>query len=234
MSDENNNKDPDSKQAAPASGLRGPNKDGQTVPPTPDLEEEPLPPEPNPPPPSPRAPLGDISLDASLTKEASKMKPTKPKKNVNQIMYGALGIFLLIVVMMVYSCQPREGSMAFGICSTYLELNTPYPYTLKYTDLEGSRTAVRIYFTGVDPFGEFKQEMLECTFGPDETMGMKLVEIKRNRRPIDAEEVKKFNKLLPTIMASDPYRIMPPAWKNPLLEEDAPMYETHPVPKFKK
>lgn len=160
----------------------------------------------------------DQSLDSVLKEEANKKdQPAQPIKNMRQIMYGAGGMALLILILTIYSCQPKDGSMAFGICSTFLELQTPYPHTLNYTDIEGSRTAVRIYFTNIDPFGEFKQEMIECTFGPDEAMGMKLTQVTRNRRPVDAALVRKFNITLPTIMASDPYLVLPPDWKNPLL-----------------
>ncbi len=164
------------------------------------------------------APQGDTSLDEILAEEAKKDTGID-KKKMKQIGYGALGVFLLILLISIYGCQPKKGSMAYGICSTFLELNTPYPQTLKYTALEGSRTAVRIYFTNIDPFGEYKLEMLECTFGPDEKMGMKLTQVTRNRRPVDAAIVQKFNQTLPTIMASDPYLVMPPDWKNPLLPD---------------
>ena len=159
----------------------------------------------------------DVSLDELLSDEANTLTPDDIKK-LKQIGYGALGVLLVIILLSIYGCQPKKGSMAYGICSTFLELNTTYPQTLNYTDLEGSRTAVRIYYTSVDPFGQFKQEMMECKFGPDEKTGMKLTEVLKNRRPMDAEIIKKFNMTLPTVMASDPYLVMPgPDWKNQLL-----------------
>lgn len=174
---------------------------------------------PEPPPPE-RSYAPDMSLDAALVKEARKGKPQNPaQKNARQIMYGAIGVVLLISVLVIYSMQPKKGSMAFGICSTFLELNTPYPETLNYTELEGSNTAVRIYFSNIDPFGEYKHEMIQCTFGPDEKMGMKMTEVERNRRRVDPQLVEKFNLTLPTIMASDPYLVLPPDWKNPLLPD---------------
>lgn len=184
----------------------------------------------DPEPPAPEAPLGrDVSLDEALSREAKKMGRlpniggvlSLQQKNIKKkhIFYAAGGAVLLLIILMMYSCQPKQGSMAFGICSVFLELNTPYPETLDYTGLEGSRTAVRIYFTNIDPFGEYKLEMIECTFGKDEKGGMKLTDIKRNRRSVDAEEIRKFNALLPTIIASDPYRVAPPRWKNPLVPE---------------
>lgn len=163
-------------------------------------------------------PQPEISLDAAL-KEEAREKPQLDEKQKKQILYGAGGLAILLLIIAVFSCQPSKGSMAYGICSTFLELNTPYPHTIHHTDLEGSRTAVRIYFTSTDPFGEYKQEMIECTFGPDEAMGMKLTQVMRNRRPVDPAIVNEFNLSLPTIIASDPYRVMPPEWKNPLLPE---------------
>lgn len=159
----------------------------------------------------------DVPLDELLSDEANPLTPEDIKK-LKQIGFGILGFILVAILLSIYGCQPQKASMAYGICSTFLELNTPYPQTLNYTDLEGSRTAVRIYFTSIDPFGQFKQEMIECTFGPDEKMGMKITEIKRNRRPVDQALIDKFNQTLPTIMASDPYLVMPgPEWENPLL-----------------
>ncbi len=159
----------------------------------------------------------EVSLDEMLSDEVNTLTP-EDKKKLKQISFGLLGGLLLLVLLSVYGCQPKKGSMAYGLCSTFLELNTVYPQTLNYIDLEGSRTAVRIYYTSIDPFGQYKQEMMECKFGPDEKMGMKITEVLRNRRPMDADLIKKFNMTLPTIMASDPYLVMPgPDWENQLL-----------------
>lgn len=160
----------------------------------------------------------DIPLDELLSGESSTLTPEEIKKLKKTGLWG-LGILLVVILLSFYACQPRQGSMAFGICSTFLELNTPYPHTLNYTALEGSRTSIRIYFTSTDPFGQYRQEMLECKFGPDDKTGMKLTEVLRNRRPMDQKIVREFNVTLPTIMASDPYIVMPPEWKNPLVKD---------------
>ncbi len=161
----------------------------------------------------------NVSLDEMLSDEINPLTPEDIKK-LKQIGFGILGAILLVILMSIYGCQPKKASMAYGICSTFLELNTPYPHTLNYTDLDGSRTAVRIYFTSTDPFGQFKQEMIECKFGPDEKTGMKLTEAYRNRRLMDAKLVRDFNLALPTIMASDPYLVKPgPDWKNQLVDQ---------------
>lgn len=160
----------------------------------------------------------DVNLDESLSKQAKDATKLDPKKK-KQWLFGGIGGSVLLLVLMVFSCQPAKGPMAFGICSVFLELNTPYPLTLQYTDYESSYTAIRIYYTSTDPFGEYKQEMIECSFTADEQMGMRVNQILRNRRPVDQETINKFNILLPTIIASDPYRVLPPKWKNPVLPE---------------
>ncbi len=165
---------------------------------------------------------GDISIDELLSEEANTLT-SEDKKKIKQILYGGASILVMLIALAIFSLQPKKGPMSYGICSTFLEMNTPYPNTLQYTDLEGSRTALRIYFSSIDPFGEQKQEMIECTFGPDDAgTGMKLTKVSRNRRPIDSEIVNKFNATLPIIIASDPYLVMPPMWKNQLVQDMEP------------
>jgi hypothetical protein len=163
----------------------------------------------------------DMSLDDLLTEEISTLTD-EDRKKLKQIGYGALAVAAVIVLLTIFSMQPKKGPMSYGICSTFLEMQTPYPNTLNYTDIEGSRTALRIYFTSIDPFGEYKLEMIECTFGPDEAGGMKLTQVTRNRRLVDPAIVEKFNKTLPIIMASDPYLVIPPDWKNPWVIDRKP------------
>ncbi len=164
----------------------------------------------------------DISIDAALSADARKKEedtdaPLPIYKEKKVIVGGVIGVILLIVMMMVYSCQPQKGSMAYGICSTLLEMQTQYPNTIRHINLEGSKTAVRIYFTSIDAFGEFKLEMFECKFGPDEKMGMRITDIIRNRQSVGPVIIEQANKVLPVIMSSDPYRVRPPEWKNQLL-----------------
>ncbi len=162
------------------------------------------------------APLDKVLSDAANKKKKFNLKYKFQEKH---IFYAVGGVVLLFVILGLFSCQPKKGNMAYGICSTFLELNTPYPQTLRYTDLAVSGTAVRIYFTSIDPFGQYQQEMIECTYGPDEKVGLRLNQVTRNRRPVDPEIVRKFNETLPAVIKSDPYRVMPPEWKNQLLEE---------------
>lgn len=195
--------------------------ENETPPPEKDFDDIPKPPQDNDPVSGRIRYQRDMPLDDLLTEEINPLTEEDMKK-IKQVGFGTLGVLLVAIALSVFSCQPKKGPMAYGICSTFLEMTTPYPNTLEYSSLEGSRTAIRIYYTHIDPFGEYKQEMLECTFGPDEAGGMKLTQVTRNRRPVDANDVAKFNATLPIIMASDPYLVVPPDWKNPWVIDRKP------------
>jgi hypothetical protein len=161
----------------------------------------------------------DISMDAALSKTASTLSVLKGMDKEKKIFfYGGGGVLLVFLVLLVFSCQPAKGSIVFAVCSAFLELNTPYPHTLDYKEVEWSNWAVRIYFTSTDPFGSYRLEMLQCSFTPDEKMGFRVQGIERNREPVDQKIIDDFNKTLPSIAAGDPYLVLPPNWKNPLLD----------------
>ncbi len=161
-----------------------------------------------------------VSLDEALENSVRDPEQEALKKRKKKFVNIGIAIgALLFVGLLVRACKPPEAGIGFGICSTFLELNTAYPHTLRYNSLESSQTAIRIYFTHVDPFGVYRQEMIECTFASDPTLGIRLSEVKRNRRPVDPRAVRAFNITLPTIMGSDPYLVAPPNWKNPLVKE---------------
>lgn len=164
---------------------------------------------------------GDVSIDEVLSDQAADDPETAAKKKKQKkIIFGGVGagVIVLIILFMMGS-GGKPGPQTYGLCSVWLEMNTPYPHTLTYTGLEGSATAIRIYYNHIDPFGQQKDEMVECTFAPDEKQGMKIIKIQRNRRPIDAAEVKKFNKLLPVTAKTEMNLAMPPNWKNPLVHD---------------
>lgn len=161
----------------------------------------------------------DISLDEALSKQASKKTDEERARERKFILWGVMAAAALLLLGTIYSCQPNKGSMAYGICSTLLELDTQYPETIRHSNLEGSRTTVRIYFTTTDAFGQYKLEMFECKFGPDEKMGMRVTDILRNRKSLGPQAVARANIALPTIISANPYRVSPPEWKNPLLPD---------------
>jgi len=155
----------------------------------------------------------DIRMDDVLKKQGAKAVDAKTlKQRKDYIKYGSIGAGCLIVLFFLFSGQTPKGPLEYGVCSVFLEMNTPYPHTLKYLGVEGSRTSIRIYYTSTDPFGQYKMEMLDCKFS---TKKLEMTEALINRRPVPKELVQKFNRILPTLVQSDLYLDIPPHWKNP-------------------
>lgn len=161
---------------------------------------------------------GDVSLDKALSDEVKDKDPVAEKKKKKLIIGGVAG-FLFVVLVIYLASGSAKSSVAQGICLTFLELETPYPHTLKVTSMEGSSTAIRLYYTNVDPFGQLKHEMIECGFGPDPVMGMKLTRVQKNRRPVEAEKIKKFNNIFAVVTNIEHNPTMPPNWVNPLVKD---------------
>lgn len=124
----------------------------------------------------------------------------------------AVGVCVFLIVMSVVSGGgKKQGHPMFGICKTYLELNTRYPGTLKYTIVEQYKTAVRICYNYTTPFGGLKSDFIECSF--DNRPGdvrLKAIYVDRKQQP--REKVDEFNKTLRTILASNPDLSLPPAF----------------------
>lgn len=113
---------------------------------------------------------------------------------------------------MLFSCGGAKGPMEYGVCSTFLEMNTAYPHTLQYTAVEGSdRNTYLLYKHGSIWAVQVGND--RCRFRSD---AWQLLEITKNRRQVDPEVVKKFNLLVPSIVAGKPNLDLPPYWKNEL------------------
>lgn len=160
----------------------------------------------------------DVSLDKELSRAASKKTDEQRARERKFITFGLIGALSVFLLWSLYSCKPKVGPVIYGVCSTLLELETPYPHTLRHIVLEGSASTIRIYFTTIDPFGQLKIEMFECKYATDSQGNMRITDLIRNRQSLGNDSIIRANKILPVIMASDPYRVMPPQWKNPLLD----------------
>jgi hypothetical protein len=98
----------------------------------------------------------------------------KKATSTEGIIYGSIIVVILfIITTTVQSCMPRKGNILYGICGEFLNLQIPYPHTINKTQVEfyGGR-AVRIYYTHIDPFGEYRLENIECAFKQDPEKGL--------------------------------------------------------------
>ena len=105
---------------------------------------------------------------------------------------------------------PYKGTMAFGICKVFLELNVQYPSTIEVSNVEEFATSVRVWYSHSDSFGEFRMEPIQCYFKADEELGFILDKVTVRRREIDPELVNKFNQSLAVVLQNPPDLTLPP------------------------
>lgn len=144
-----------------------------------------------------------------------------PTYHRGKVFLAGFTVFLLLVVLVsMFACGPRKGTMLYGICKTYLEQIIAYPETIVPANVEQYPSATRIYFTSVDPFGQFKLEQIECVYAQDPNGNLLVEQVLFNRREEPADRVKLFNESLSAIVAAEPDLTLPPPMMdiNELLE----------------
>lgn len=127
-----------------------------------------------------------------------------------------LGLGALIVGgVLWWGAQPiiYSGSILFGICRTYIELNAIYPTTLQFIDLRERGPRVAVEWTHKDPFGQmiFNEGICRFKRGPNREI---LLDTFRLRRGLDdreyrfaiegPEKIELFNVAIPTILQNPP------------------------------
>ena len=68
---------------------------------------------------------------------------------------------------------------------------------------------MRIWYSRLDAFGEYRMEAIQCYFKPDPAYGYKVDRITINRRDIDTAAIERFNKSLPTVLENMPDLTLP-------------------------
>lgn len=147
-------------------------------------------------------------IDQALA--ASKITERKAKDRKTLIKRGAIGAGVLILGFIIYLLfAPFKGTMAFGLCKVFVELNVQYPTTLKLNSVEEFSTSVRIWYTHTDSFGEYILEPIQCYFRPDENFGFALDKVTIRRRELDESIVEAFNRSIPVILENPPDLTLP-------------------------
>ncbi len=130
------------------------------------------------------------------------------RRNGRMILIG-FGIFLPLFIW--WGLRPVKGTVHLGVCRTIIELQIPYPETLRLTAIEKlvpnepGGAALRLYFTHIDGFGQNRSEVFECLFGP----GLALEGLKRNRVSLPPEKIARLAATVPFIIAAKPNRNTP-------------------------
>lgn len=139
---------------------------------------------------------------------------TAPKKRS----YKKWAFFTVLVVGGLFywwAVQPiiYNGTILFGICRTYIELNTQYPSKLEFIDLRERGPKVSVEYVTIDAFGQHIAHEANCNFKRGDN-GELLMDNFRLRRGVAAREyrfaienperIQAFNKTIPTIIANPP------------------------------
>ncbi|MGB4107533.1 MAG: hypothetical protein WBK55_07030 [Alphaproteobacteria bacterium] len=110
------------------------------------------------------------------------------------------GVILLLAFGVHWLLKPYEGGLAFGICRVFLEGITRYPDHLRLSTVEEFDNSVRIWYTQVDSFGEYRMEPIQCYYKNDPELGTIIDKVTINRREIDPGLIDHFNRALPSVL----------------------------------
>ncbi len=137
-----------------------------------------------------------------------------------------IGLLLLILLLMK-ACEPRKGSIFYGICGAFLEQQIVYPETIEHQYVEQYSAAIRIYYSHIDGFGQSLNEYIECSFEKPPQKGLQLkgvifntiklitkkqtIKNKGRIYEVEQEYIDKFNKSnsIGVIISADPDLTLP-------------------------
>ena len=142
----------------------------------------------------------DAIDEAMATGKMGEQKKAARKKQFKMGLYG--GLAALVAWGGFYLFKPFEAGVTFGICKTYLETNVQFPQYLRLSSIEEFESYIRIWYTQLDAFGEYRMENIECHFAYDDQRGSYVEKIMIDRREEDPAKVEKFNTVLPVVLAS--------------------------------
>ncbi len=157
-------------------------------------------------------PPPEDAANAEPVRNKTSQKPSPPKKKGNRLWHimGVIGF----IWFLQWGLSPKEGTVLYGICKTYIELNDPYPQNLQFLGAEELGEVVRINYRAVDPFGIEMLNYVECRFREDEQYGIALDSVDINREKKypreDKERIERFNAGIPSLLQNRPDLAYPP------------------------
>ncbi len=101
--------------------------------------------------------------DGPTLEELEQMRKEALKKKI-QLWASIAGGAVFIILIIIVSCQQAKGTIRYGMCKVFLELTLDYPLTLKVSEVREQGGYVRIHFTHLDSFGQFRSSRMECNF----------------------------------------------------------------------
>lgn len=144
--------------------------------------------------------------DRPLSPLAQKKKDLRKKRTKNLLYFA---VFSILAYGAWFLFKPFQSGMNYGICKVFAELQVPYPYTIYYSEVVEFSDSIRIWYSYLDSFGDYRLVPIQCYFGPHETYGFGLDRVTIGRREIDPDVVERFNSSIPSIITNPPDLIYP-------------------------
>lgn len=138
----------------------------------------------------------------------------KKRRRTQKMVVG--GVFALLLVFVWYGFQPITATTEYGVCRTLAELHAQNHNTMKVISYENYGPAWKIFYTYTGQYGEQRSNYIDCVFTRDQNGQMIIKEAKINRKPIEKEELARFNTTIPAVIAAGLDLVVPP----PLEETD--------------
>lgn len=137
------------------------------------------------------------------------------KKYQDFVLIG--GVFLIIIIIIIVATSftsQRTGTWRYGLCKTFLERYVQYPTNLKILTTGEKQNSAQIGYLTTNSYGSRESELMECFFN---TGGGRVTinKITLDRKPLQEDSIKEFNKTIPIIMAREDLNLeLPPRLSN--------------------
>ncbi len=143
--------------------------------------------------------------------EAKKTSSTLKKKTSKKRGWVWGGGFILVLIIL--GLMPRQGSLNFGLCKAFIELNETYPQSVEYVAAEDMAEVQRVSYIRVDPFGQRTFNTIVCRFKTfdDGRLILERVNINGDRAypQEDPANVARFNRGISALIANPPDVTLP-------------------------
>lgn len=159
-------------------------------------------------------PVKKRALRTSARKDVKNGKTPQPKKRVSRkkkIIFGVVGVVIFLIIL---AGMPRTGTIRYGLCKTFIELNDPYPESLEFVQAVEDGNNVFVDYIKVDGFGQRTLNQTRCFFKDDPVTHFKLDRVDvngKNSKPAqeDPAVIAKFNAGILALIANKPDLTLP-------------------------
>jgi hypothetical protein len=143
-------------------------------------------------------------------------RAVKARKKLSRGQKAAIGGVAFVCFILFFMFFPNYGSIKYGFCKTFIELQEPYPQSIQiinaYEEIDYN-DSVTISYKKIDPFGLEALNDIQCFFkteGNHVLLDRVDINGKKKIYPQEAKEViDRFNLGLQSIVNYPPNLVMP-------------------------